>query len=123
MRPRTFYPNYSTVCVCACQVINFYMQLIYERSKTAATTTTGKCPLKEGSLPRTAVMSTFFYAKLTAVRSGGYGSVRRWSRQMRLLEQDLVLVPIHDRGMHWCLAVSGRTVVLLVDCADCGFEQ
>lgn len=53
-------------------------------------------------LPRLAVFSTFFYPKLCS----GYAGVRRWSRNLKLFEQDLVLVPIHDRGMHWCLAVS-----------------
>ncbi|KAF8572308.1 hypothetical protein P879_00518, partial [Paragonimus westermani] len=78
-------------------IINFYMQLLYHRSQTQRTS-------GSRSLPRIAVLSTFFYAKLTSSTGGGYAGVRRWSRQLHLLDQDLILVPIHDRGMHWCLA-------------------
>ncbi|KAA3679588.1 sentrin-specific protease 1 [Paragonimus westermani] len=78
-------------------IINFYMQLLYHRSQTQRTSSSR-------SLPRIAVLSTFFYAKLTSSTGGGYAGVRRWSRQLHLLDQDLILVPIHDRGMHWCLA-------------------
>ncbi|KAF7232515.1 hypothetical protein EG68_04635 [Paragonimus skrjabini miyazakii] len=78
-------------------IINFYMQLLYHRSQNQQKS--GSC-----SLPRIAVLSTFFYAKLTSSAGGGYSGVRRWSRQLHLLDQDLILIPIHDRGMHWCLA-------------------
>ncbi|TPP55877.1 Sentrin-specific protease 1 [Fasciola gigantica] len=80
------------------KVINFYMQLLYHRSQNQ--------PEEEQKrpLPRIAVLSTFFYAKLVSNIGGGYSGVRRWSRQLKLLDQDLVLIPIHDRGMHWCLA-------------------
>ncbi|TGZ72498.1 hypothetical protein CRM22_002055 [Opisthorchis felineus] len=81
-------------------VINFYMQLLYNRSQQS-TAPNGFDVLSK--LPRIAVMSTFFYPKLTAPTGGGYSSVRRWSRQLELCDQDLVLIPIHDRGMHWCL--------------------
>ncbi|CAL8068415.1 unnamed protein product [Calicophoron daubneyi] len=76
-------------------VINFYMQLLYHRSQEQQ---------QKPPLPRIAVLSTFFYAKLTAPTGGGYSGVRRWTRQLNLMDQDLVLIPIHDRGMHWCLA-------------------
>nr|CAH8867248.1 unnamed protein product [Trichobilharzia regenti] len=73
-------------------VINFYLQLLQHRSQ------------RQKNLPRLAVLSTFFYAKLTSPNGGGYPGVRRWTRQMKLFDQDIVLVPIHDRGMHWCLS-------------------
>ncbi|KAA0188197.1 Sentrin-specific protease 1, partial [Fasciolopsis buskii] len=79
-------------------VINFYMQLLYCRSQNQSNGG------KNRILPRIAVLSTFFYAKLMSTVGGGYAGVRRWSRQLKLLDQDLVLIPIHDRGMHWCLA-------------------
>ncbi|VDP92274.1 unnamed protein product [Echinostoma caproni] len=79
-------------------VINFYMQLLYHRSQNQSDEQTRR------PLPRIAVLSTFFYAKLVSNTGGGYSGVRRWSRQLKLLDQDLVLIPIHDRGMHWCLA-------------------
>ncbi|CAI2732934.1 unnamed protein product [Schistosoma spindalis] len=73
-------------------VINFYLQLLQHRSQ------------HQTNLPRIAVLSTFFYAKLTAPIGGGYSGVRRWTRQSKLFDQDIVLIPIHDRGMHWCLS-------------------
>ncbi|CAH8558511.1 unnamed protein product [Schistosoma turkestanicum] len=73
-------------------VINFYLQLLQHRSQ------------RQTNLPRIAVLSTFFYAKLTSSAGGGYAGVRRWTRQLKLFDQDIVLIPIHDRGMHWCLS-------------------
>ncbi|CAH8637315.1 unnamed protein product [Schistosoma rodhaini] len=73
-------------------VINFYLQLLQRRSQ------------HQTNLPRIAVLSTFFYAKLTAPIGGGYSGVRRWTRQIKLFDQDIILIPIHDRGMHWCLS-------------------
>ncbi|NXJ91985.1 SENP2 protease, partial [Corythaixoides concolor] len=69
-------------------VINFYMSLLMERSK------------KEG-YPAVHAFSTFFYPKLI---SGGYKAVKRWTRNVDLFKQDLVLVPIHLR-VHWVLVV------------------
>lgn len=80
------------------QVINFYMQLLYHRSQKIHSSSSSS------KMPRVAVMNTFFYAKLTS--RTGYAGVRRWTRSIRLFDQDLVLFPIHDRGIHWCLAVS-----------------
>ncbi|XP_027585167.2 sentrin-specific protease 2-like [Pipra filicauda] len=70
------------------EVINFYMNLLVERSK------------KEG-YPALHAFSTFFYPKLC---SGGYKAVRRWTRGVDLFKQDLILVPIHLR-VHWTLLV------------------
>nr|VZI07641.1 unnamed protein product [Spirometra erinaceieuropaei] len=78
-------------------VINFYMQLLFHRGQ--------RVRKAEGfTLPRVAVMSTFFYAKLSS--GTGYQGVRRWTRQINLFEHDLVFFPIHDRGIHWCLAAA-----------------
>ncbi|VDN16383.1 unnamed protein product [Dibothriocephalus latus] len=61
-------------------VINFYMQLLFHRSQ--------RVRKAEGyTLPRVAVMSTFFYAKLGS--GTGYQGVRRWTRQVNLFEHDL----------------------------------
>ncbi|XP_033920224.1 sentrin-specific protease 2 isoform X2 [Melopsittacus undulatus] len=70
------------------EVINFYMTLLVERSK------------KEG-YPAVHAFSTFFYSKLI---SGGYRAVRRWTKDVDLFKQDLILVPIHLK-VHWALAV------------------
>ncbi|NXP27675.1 SENP2 protease, partial [Scytalopus superciliaris] len=70
------------------EVINFYMNLLVERSK------------KEG-YPALHAFSTFFYPKLC---SGGYQAVRRWTRGVDLFKQHLILVPIHLK-VHWALLV------------------
>ncbi|PJF18271.1 putative sentrin/sumo-specific protease [Paramicrosporidium saccamoebae] len=73
------------------EVINFYMQLIMERSLS-----------KRTGLPSVHVFSTFFYPKL---RDRGYDLVRTSTRRVSpsVLKKDLILFPIH-LGMHWCMA-------------------
>ncbi|XP_077369074.1 sentrin-specific protease 1 [Festucalex cinctus] len=70
------------------EVINFYMNLLVERSKGP-------------KLPSVNTFSTFFYPKL---RSSGYTAVRRWTKKMDIFSKDILLVPVHLR-MHWCLSV------------------
>uniref|UniRef100_UPI00398EB149 LOW QUALITY PROTEIN: sentrin-specific protease 2 n=1 Tax=Pristiophorus japonicus TaxID=55135 RepID=UPI00398EB149 len=71
------------------EVINFYMCLIMERSKKAC-------------LPGVYAFNTFFYLKL---HTGGYQTVKQWTKGVDLFEKDLVLVPVH-LGVHWCLTVA-----------------
>ncbi|RVE70567.1 hypothetical protein OJAV_G00065610 [Oryzias javanicus] len=70
------------------EVINFYMNLLVERSK-------------DPNLPSVNTFNTFFYPKLC---SNGYYAVRRWTKKMDIFAKDILLVPIH-LGMHWCLSV------------------
>ncbi|XP_027766252.1 sentrin-specific protease 1-like, partial [Empidonax traillii] len=70
------------------EIINFYMNLLMERSK-------------EKGLPAVHAFNTFFFTKL---RSAGYGAVKRWTKKVDIFSVDLLLVPIH-LGVHWCLAV------------------
>lgn len=71
------------------QVINFYMNLLVERSK-------------DPGLPSVNTLNTFFYPKLC---SSGYSAVRRWTKKMDIFSKDILLVPVH-LGVHWCLSVS-----------------
>ncbi|KAI9482462.1 hypothetical protein BX667DRAFT_494360 [Coemansia mojavensis] len=71
------------------EVINFYMQLIIDRSQ--------KTPV----LPRVHAFNTFFYSTLS---EKGYARVRRWTRRIKLFENDLVVIPVH-LGVHWCCAI------------------
>uniref|UniRef100_A0A1E1XC93 Putative sentrin/sumo-specific protease n=1 Tax=Amblyomma aureolatum TaxID=187763 RepID=A0A1E1XC93_9ACAR len=71
------------------EVINFYMNMLMERSRTQST------------LPSVYAFNTFFYPKL---RTSGYSAVKRWTRRIDIFAHDLILVPIH-LGLHWCLAV------------------
>ncbi|NXA41338.1 SENP2 protease, partial [Eudromia elegans] len=70
------------------EIINFYMNLLMERNR------------KEG-YPTLYAFSTFFYPKLV---SGGYKAVRRWTRNVDLFKQDIIVVPLHLR-VHWALVV------------------
>ncbi|XP_029011363.1 sentrin-specific protease 1 [Betta splendens] len=70
------------------EVINFYMNLLVERSK-------------DPSLPSVNTFNTFFYPKL---RSSGYSAVRRWTKKMDIFSKDILLIPVH-LGVHWCLSV------------------
>ncbi|KAM3871596.1 sentrin-specific protease 1 [Diretmus argenteus] len=70
------------------EVINFYMNLLVERSK-------------DPSLPSVDTFNTFFYPKLC---SSGYSAVRRWTKKMDIFSVDILLVPVH-LGVHWCLSV------------------
>ncbi|XP_043916648.1 sentrin-specific protease 2-like isoform X2 [Protopterus annectens] len=70
------------------EVINFYMNLIVERSK-------------KPEFPNTYAFSTFFFTKLG---SGGYQAVRRWTKGVDLFEKEIVLIPLH-LGVHWALMV------------------
>ncbi|NXJ86933.1 SENP1 protease, partial [Trogon melanurus] len=70
------------------EVINFYMNLLMERSK-------------EKGLPAVHAFNTFFFTKL---KTAGYQAVKRWTKKVDVFSVDLLLVPIH-LGVHWCLAV------------------
>ncbi|VDM51647.1 unnamed protein product [Angiostrongylus costaricensis] len=71
------------------QVIDFYLQLICQRSEATE------------NLPKVYAFNTFFYLNIS---TKGYDSVRRWTRKVDIFEYDLLLVPIHLEA-HWCLAI------------------
>ncbi|CAM5168980.1 unnamed protein product [Eretmochelys imbricata] len=70
------------------EIINFYMNLLMERSK-------------EKGLPTVHAFNTFFFTKL---KTAGYQAVKRWTKKVDVFSVDVLLVPIH-LGVHWCLAV------------------
>uniref|UniRef100_A0A674HSY2 SUMO specific peptidase 1 n=1 Tax=Taeniopygia guttata TaxID=59729 RepID=A0A674HSY2_TAEGU len=70
------------------EIINFYMNLLMERSK-------------DKDLPTVHAFNTFFFTKL---KTAGYQAVKRWTKKVDIFSVDLLLVPIH-LGVHWCLAV------------------
>ncbi|CAB4067467.1 SENP1 [Lepeophtheirus salmonis] len=71
------------------EIINFYMQMIVNRSEKA-----------ENKFPKVYAFNTFFYPKLMA---GGHQVLRRWTRKVDIFSYDIILVPVH-LGVHWCLA-------------------
>ena len=87
------------------EVINFYGQLIQQRSNDAdaenARAKHGPC-----AFWRVHVFSSFFWQNLT---TRGYAGVRRWSRRVDLFTKDLVLMPINVGQAHWvCAAINLR---------------
>lgn len=70
------------------EVINFYMNLLIQRSKS-------------DNLPNVYAMNTFFYPKIL---SGGQVSVQSWTKNVDIFSKDLLLIPIH-LGLHWCIAI------------------
>lgn len=71
------------------EVINFYMNLLIERSRAA------------NELPSVYAFNTFFYPKLS---EQGHSSLRRWTRKVDVFAHDVLVVPVHLK-MHWCVAV------------------
>lgn len=75
------------------EIINFYGNLIMDRSKTSET-----------PLPKIHVFNTFFLTQL----SQDYMKVRSWSRRFDLFGMDKILIPTH-LGNHWiCSCINLR---------------
>lgn len=71
------------------EVINFYMELLCERSR------------ENERLPKVHAMNTFFLKRLT---EAGYSGVRRWTRKVDIFAFDVIPIPVH-KGVHWCMAI------------------
>lgn len=74
------------------EVINFYMNLLMERSELRA----------DDGLPRVYAMNTFFIPKLL---SAGHSGLKRWTRRVDIFTYDIIPVPVHVGRVHWCMAV------------------
>ena len=74
------------------EVINFYMNLMTERSELRAS----------DGYPKVYAMNTFFIPRLL---QGGHAAVRRWTRKVNVFEYDIIPVPVHVSGVHWCMAI------------------
>lgn len=73
------------------EIINFYMNLLTDRSQR-----------KEGKLPSVYAMNTFFVPRLL---QNGHGAVKRWTRKVDIFSKDIIPVPVHVGGVHWCMAI------------------
>ncbi|XP_017003786.2 sentrin-specific protease 1-like [Drosophila takahashii] len=73
------------------EVINFYMNLMTERSEK-----------RPGDLPATYAMNTFFVPRLL---QSGHAGVKRWTRKVDIFAKDVIPVPVHVNGVHWCMAI------------------
>lgn len=76
------------------ELINIYMDMIMQRSTNNRET-----------LPKTYCLNTFFLPKLQQNSSYNYQGVSRWFKNIDLFLYDLILIPVHTGGNHWCLAV------------------
>lgn len=80
-------------------IINFYMNLLMERSRLRAM----------DGYPKVYVFNTYFVGGLYK----GYSSVRRWTKNVDLFSHDIIAIPVHipnpdpfaDNGDHWCMAI------------------
>lgn len=73
-------------------IINFYLNLLAERSRLRT----------ENDYPKVFAMSTFF---MTELRKSGHARVRLWTRKVDIFTFDIILVPVHVDGDHWCMAI------------------
>ncbi|XP_016976990.1 uncharacterized protein LOC108042976 isoform X2 [Drosophila rhopaloa] len=73
------------------EVINFYMCLLTKRSEERA-----------GQVPSVYAMNTFFVPRLL---QAGHSGVKRWTRKVNLFAKDIIPVPVHCNGVHWCMAI------------------
>lgn len=71
------------------EVINFYMELLSERSR------------ENKKLPKVHSMNTFFLKRLM---ESNYSAVRRWTRKVDIFSFDIIPIPVH-KGCHWCMAI------------------
>lgn len=74
------------------EIINFYMNLLIERSELRAS---------EG-YPKVYAFNTFFTQKLL---TSGHSGVRRWTKKVDLFAYDIIPVPVHVSNIHWCMAI------------------
>ncbi|XP_039959637.1 uncharacterized protein LOC126759632 isoform X2 [Bactrocera neohumeralis] len=83
------------------EVINFYMNLLTERGETKH---------DSHGLPTVYAMNTFFVPRLL---SAGHSGVKRWTRKVDIFSKDVIPVPVHVGGVHWCMAIihlKNRTI-------------
>lgn len=74
------------------EVINFYMNLLMERSELRA----------DDGFPRVYAMNTFFIPKLL---EAGHSGLKRWTRKVDIFTYDIIPVPVHVGRVHWCMAI------------------
>jgi len=67
------------------------MSLLTERSEK-----------RSGVLPATYAINTFFVPRLL---QAGHAGIKRWTRKVDLFSKDIIPVPVHCNGVHWCMAI------------------
>ncbi|XP_068144660.1 uncharacterized protein [Drosophila tropicalis] len=72
------------------EVVNFYMNLITQRSEM------------KNQLPSVYCMNTFF---LPIFITNGYAAVKRWTSKIDIFTKDIIVVPVYTDTSHWCAAI------------------
>lgn len=75
------------------QIIEFYLQMIAERSTKEDASTLG--------FPKVYTMNTYFFTRLCQ----GYSKIKNWTKKVDLFEYDLLVIPVHHQEMHWAVIV------------------
>ncbi|KAJ5279222.1 hypothetical protein N7478_004594 [Penicillium angulare] len=100
------------------EIINAYLEVVVRYLEKST---------EKGKGPRYHAFSSFFYSTL---RQKGYDGVRRWAKRAkiggeRLLEVDMVFVPVHESA-HWTLMVvrpADRTIEYFDSLSDHGISS
>ena len=89
------------------EVINFYMKLCEERDKISSKIIEGKPSL---------FLNSFFYSKLIDHGRGfKYSNVRKWLKDVDLINYNRIFIPI-NMSQHWslvCVSISTREILYL----------
>ena len=90
------------------EIINYYLQMVRERSFNSSTTSKVSTRSPKKTLPKIHIFNTFFYQLLS---TRGYTSVRRWTKKAKvnLFDMDRVVIPINKGGFHWILVIVNVT--------------
>lgn len=56
----------------------------------------------EEGYPKVYAMNTFFIPRIL---QSGHSGVKRWTRKVDIFSYDVIPVPVHVGGVHWCMAI------------------
>ncbi|XP_033232573.1 sentrin-specific protease 1-like [Drosophila pseudoobscura] len=73
------------------KIINFYVDLISERSTRTS-----------NPLPTVYTFSTFFVERFL---TDGYKGVRRYTKKIDIFSYDMILIPENIKNIHWCMTI------------------
>jgi hypothetical protein len=87
------------------EVMNFYLELIVERSKRNRLPGAVVAPSKRDAIH---CFSSFFFTKLLSGGSYVHKNVARWSRSAKIdvAKLDKLIAPVHVGQNHWCCAIA-----------------
>ena len=78
------------------EVINLWMELMNARDVVLVALDGRR---------RTYFCNSFFYSKLNEGNVYKYSNVQRWTKNIDIFDQEMVIIPVNISNQHWCLAV------------------